>query len=219
MNYVMHANLRNSVLEFAAQGSLLRRSPLPTPPPPLPGGVELPANGASLWCNHLEFIWIPYSTSFNIWKTGKSNTHSCHCSMLSSSFGLLFPGLGQELQKTTLGIGQVPNGFRCLATCSWSLLFRHTTAEQKRPFWSILPILIRERIETVSEGNIPRMAELENLKDPLTCGIVDGSSELACNPSSWFKPFQRQEGRCTIYSVFTNHQIQTASKLNESLWR
>ena len=76
---------------------------------------------------------------------------------------------------------------------------------------------MRERIETRSEGNIRRMAELENSKDPLTCGIVDGSSELACNPLSWFKPFQTQEGRCTIYSVFTNHQIQTASKLNESL--
>lgn len=44
----MHANLRTSVLEFAAQGSLLQKSPLPTPPPPLPGGVELPAKGAGL---------------------------------------------------------------------------------------------------------------------------------------------------------------------------
>lgn len=44
----MHANLRTSVLEFAAQSSLLQKSPLPTPPPPLPGGVELPAKGAGL---------------------------------------------------------------------------------------------------------------------------------------------------------------------------
>ena len=74
---------------------------------------------------------IPHSRSLVIIQHGKleSQTHSSHCNMLSTVFRLLFPGLGQELQKTTLGIGQVPNGFRCLATCSWSLLFWYATAE------------------------------------------------------------------------------------------